>query len=188
MAFKLPLKDLSDGLENPDYLQVSEAGKLQLSVAGGNPTDVTGDSVKSVTGPAVDDTDPKNPVVSKQATTSAPGLMPALSFASMVAIDVPMGDANTTWAPATNKRSLCVVPTGVCSADRTLTVDVNGMPDASKPSCVYVVIQPQAHTVTVKNVSGVTLFTAAPSSQAVFMQLYYSSGDFVFSFQMYTNN
>jgi len=120
--------------------------------------------VESVTGPAVDNTDPSNPVVSKVATPTSDGLLNHSLFPFFPAVSsTVIGDANLTIHPFTEKRSLYVVAANVLTATRTLTVD-NANPIAR--AILYISVEPNAHDLNINDITNGLIQTVPASSQA----------------------
>jgi len=142
--------------------------------------------VESVTGPAVDNTDPLNPVVSNTATTAADGLLPSGLFSLQPALSsTVIGDANTTIHPFAEKRSVFFVAAGVLTANRNLIVD-NATPIAT--SQLWIIVEPQTHTLFVQDITSGTIVTVAASTQAQVVSIYLQSTQWIANTRYYASN
>jgi len=164
------------------------SGKLQVSVNGSAFQEIVAGpgSVVSVTGPAVDNTDPANPVVNKLATTTTNGLMSSADWSFQMNHGENLTDADATANPATDKASVYVLPANTLTADRILTAGVGGGPPATL--IFYVVVQPQTHAYTIKSDAGATLFTGGNNTQTLIYTLYLTGGHFTANSVTYGRN
>jgi hypothetical protein len=135
-----------------------------------------GSSVQSVTGPAVNNTDPANPVISVAATGATAGLIPADVMAFQYHVGPALGDADATLTPETDKAGSYVLAAGVTTANRNYTFSAAGVPANS--FTVLVVIHPQTHTVNIKNSGGTTILGLAPNTQTVIASIFVTAGNF----------
>lgn len=120
-------------------------------------------------------------------TSAANGLAtPAMFLVSPPrGADIP--DADTTLQPFVDLCSEYVMETGVSTADRTVTM---GVTSAIVSSFIQVclVIKPQAHSITIKNDGGTTLYVAGPVAQTVVVSVFYSGTHFALNVAQFGQN
>lgn len=130
-------------------------------------------TVLSVTGPAVDNTDPANPVVNKTATTAADGLLPKRSFAVAVAFGADLTDASVTVNPGVDGAGAYLMPAGTMTQARTLTLGHTGI---RARQIVQIVVEPQSFDLTVADSvsGGIELVTA--NAKTIVYQYFNNAG------------
>ncbi len=115
------------------------------------------------------------------ASASLSGAMTATQFSKLLGLDAlargaDLTDASATIQPFSDKCSLYVLPNGVLTADRTLTVSITSGTPVAQTIVDILVLDTSAHSFTIQNNTPTTLYTHAGSGVPMIYRLFSSGG------------